>query len=167
LLNLIREYLAMDSTDRQLLALLQHDATQPYAALGEAVGLSAGAAHERVRKLRERGVIRRTTVAVDPSALGLGVLAFVLVQAGAWVGDDSTRARLAALPEVEEAHVIAGRASLLLKVRTASPRALQDTLRRIYHTEGITGTEAIMVLETFFERPPDPREPRPQDAEDQ
>jgi hypothetical protein len=68
-------------------------------------------------------VIRRTTVAGDPSALGLGVLAFVLVQAGAWVGDDSTRARLAALPEVEEAHVIAGRASLLLKVRTASPRA--------------------------------------------
>jgi Lrp/AsnC family leucine-responsive transcriptional regulator len=41
--------------------------------------LAAGAAHERVRKLRERGVIRRTTVAVDPSALGLGVLAFVLV----------------------------------------------------------------------------------------
>jgi hypothetical protein len=68
-------------------------------------------------------VIRRTTVAVDPSALGLGVLAFVLVQAGAWVGDDSTRARLAVLPEVEEAHVIAARASLL-KVRTASPQAL-------------------------------------------
>ena len=109
---------------------------------------------------------RRTTVAVDPSALGIGVLAFVLVRAGAWVGDDSTRARLAALSEVEDAHVIAGRASLLLKVRTASPRALQDTLRRIYHMDGITGTEAIMVLETFFERPPDPREPRPQDAED-
>src|ERR1700689_5890870 len=98
----------MDSTDRELLALLQHDATQSYAALGEAVGLSAGGAPERVRKLRERGVIRRTTVAVDPSALGLGVLAFVLVQAGAWVGDDSTRAGLAGLPRGEEGHGIAG-----------------------------------------------------------
>jgi hypothetical protein len=74
LLNLIWKHFVMDSTDRDLLALLQHDATQSYAALGEAVGLSVGAAHERVRKLRERGVIRRTTVAVDPSALGLGVL---------------------------------------------------------------------------------------------
>ncbi len=54
----------------------------------------------------------------------------------------------------------------MIAVRTASPRALQGTLRRIYHTDGITGTEAIMVLETFFERPPDPREPRPQDAEE-
>src|ERR1700735_2013428 len=99
----------MDSTDRELLALLQHDATQSYAALG--------AAHGRVRKLRERGVIRRTTVAVDPSALGLGVLAFVLVQAGAWVGDASTRARLAALPEGEGGDGVAGRGGLALQVR--------------------------------------------------
>ena len=35
----------VDSTDRDLLALLQQDATQSYAALGRAVGLSAGAAH--------------------------------------------------------------------------------------------------------------------------
>jgi DNA-binding Lrp family transcriptional regulator len=111
-------------------------------------------------------VIRRTTVAVDPAALGRGVLAFVLVQAGSWVGDDSTRARLAALAEVEEAHVIAGRASLLLKVRTASPQDLQETLRRIYHMNGTAGTEAIMVLETFFDRPPDPRPATPADRED-
>jgi Lrp/AsnC family transcriptional regulator, leucine-responsive regulatory protein len=57
-----------------------------------------------------------------------------------------------------------GHRALAVKVRTASPRALQDTLRRIYYTDGITGTEAIMVLETFFERPPGPREPRPQVA---
>jgi DNA-binding Lrp family transcriptional regulator len=156
----------LDSTDRDLLTLLQEDATRSYAALGQAVGLSAGAAHDRVRKLRERGVIRRTTVAVDPAALGRGVLAFVLVQAGSWVGDDSTRARLAALPEIEEAHVIAGRASLLLKVRTASPQDLQETLRRIYRMNGIAGTEAIMVLETFFDRPPDPRPATPAHRED-
>lgn len=148
----------MDSTDRSLLALLQRDATRPYTELGQAVGLSAGAVHERVRKLREQGVIRHTTVDVDPAALGRDVLAFVLVQAGTWMGDEDTRAALAALPEVEEAHVIAGRASLLLKIRTASPGRLQDVLRRIYRVDGITGTEAIMVLETYFERQPDPLE---------
>lgn len=69
----------MDHIDRALLTLLQQDATQSYAALGQAVGLSAGAAHERVRKLRERGVIRRSTVEVDPAAVGNGVLAYVMV----------------------------------------------------------------------------------------
>src|ERR1039458_10582000 len=96
----------MDDIDRGLLALLQADATQPYAALGQAVGLSPGAVHERVRKLRDRGVIRRTTIEVDPAAVGRGVLAFVLVRASAWMGDNPTREALASLPDVEEAHVI-------------------------------------------------------------
>jgi Lrp/AsnC family leucine-responsive transcriptional regulator len=146
----------MDDIDRGLLALLQADATQPYAALGQAVGLSPGAVHERVRKLRDRGVIRRTTIEVDPAAVGRGVLAFVLVRASAWMGDNPTREALASLPDVEEAHVIAGDADLLLKIRTASTASLRGALRQISRVEGVTGTEAVVVLETFFERPPDP-----------
>ncbi|GHE06384.1 transcriptional regulator [Streptomyces alanosinicus] len=144
----------LDDIDRQLLELLQQDASRPYAALGEAVGLSAGATHERVRKLRERGVIRRTTVEVDPAAVGRDVLAFVMVDSTRWVGDSGDR--FAAVPEIQEAHVIAGSASVLVKVRTATTQQLQDVLRRIYAIEGVSGTQATVVLETFFERPVTP-----------
>jgi Lrp/AsnC family leucine-responsive transcriptional regulator len=141
----------VDHIDRALLVQLQRDATQPYAALGEAVGLSAGAAHERVRKMRERGVIRRTTVDVDPAAVDRGVLAYVLVDSTSWMGDSAEQ--FAALPGIQEAHVIAGSASVLLKVRTATTEGLQDVLRRLYAIEGVSGTQATVVLETFFERP--------------
>jgi DNA-binding Lrp family transcriptional regulator len=144
----------MDDIDRELVALLQRDATQPYAALGRAVGLSAGAVHERVRKLRERGVIRRTTVEADPAALGLGVLAFVMVDSSAWMGDSADA--FAAIPEIQEAHVIAGSASVMVKVRTPTTEQLQDVLRRLYTVEGVSGTRATVVLETFFERPVHP-----------
>ncbi|MFH8253656.1 Lrp/AsnC family transcriptional regulator [Streptomyces roseolus] len=145
----------MDHIDRELLARLQQDATQSYAALGQAVGLSAGAAHERVRKLRERGVIRRTTVEVDPAAVGSAVLAYVMVDSTSWMGDSARD--FAALPEILEAHVIAGSASVLLKVRTATTEQLQDVLRRLYAIDGVSGTQATVVLETFFERPLSPR----------
>lgn len=141
----------MDHIDRALLAQLQQEATQSYAALGEAVGLSAGAAHERVRKLRERGVIRRTTVDVDPAAVGSGVLAYVMVDSTAWMGD--SRAAFEAIAEIQEAHVIAGSASVMVKVRTATTDQLQDVLRRLYAIDGVSGTQATVVLETFFERP--------------
>ncbi|MET9430648.1 MULTISPECIES: Lrp/AsnC family transcriptional regulator [unclassified Streptomyces] len=144
----------MDDIDRQLLALLQQDASRSYAALGQAVGLSAGAAHERVRKLRERGVIRRTAVEVDPAAIGRGVLAFVMVDSTAWVGDSGDR--FSAIPEIQEAHVIAGSASVLVKVRTSTTEQLQDVLRRLYAIDGVSGTQATIVLETFFERPVTP-----------
>jgi Lrp/AsnC family leucine-responsive transcriptional regulator len=143
----------MDDVDRELLKLLQQDAGMPYTALGKSVGLSAGAAHDRVRKLRERGVIRRTTIEIDPGAVGRGVLAFVMVDANAWMGDPSTREALAQIAEIEEAHIVAGSASVLVKVRTASTEELQQALRRIFGVDGVTGTDAIVVLETFFERP--------------
>lgn len=141
----------MDELDQVLLAALRADATQSYAALGKAAGLSAGAAHERVRKLRERGVIRRTTIDVDPVAVGRPVLAFVMIESNAWMGADPTRDALAGIPELEEAHIIAGSASLLAKIRTASTEALQDVLRRIFAIDGVTGTQTIVVLETMFE----------------
>ncbi|MGW7435956.1 Lrp/AsnC family transcriptional regulator [Streptomyces sp. NPDC054849] len=141
----------MDDIDRALVLRLQQDAGQSYAALGTAVGLSAGATHERVRKLRERGVIRRTTVDVDPAAVGSGVLAYVMVDSNAWMGESG--ADFAAIPEIQEAHIIAGSASVLVKVRTASTEQLQDVLRCLYAINGVSGTHATVVLETFFERP--------------
>jgi len=142
-----------DSIDRTLLAELQRDATQAYAALAESVGLSTGAAHDRVRKMRERGVIRRTTIDVDPTAVDRNVLAFVMLASNAWMGDGATADALAEIPEIEEAHIVAGSASLLVKIRTATTTDLQAVLRRIFEIEGVTSTETIVVLESFFERP--------------
>ncbi|GAA2558598.1 Lrp/AsnC family transcriptional regulator [Winogradskya consettensis] len=143
----------VDDVDRALLVLLQQDATQSYETLGQAVGLSAGSAHARVRKLRDRGVIRRTTIEVDPAAIGRGVCAYVLIKAGEWMGDPPTRDALLAIAGIQEAHIVAGAASLLVKVRTATTEELQATLREIFAVEGVTGTETVVVLETFFEKP--------------
>ncbi len=146
--------MTVDDVDRGLLAALQEDAGQSYAALGKAVGLSAGSAHERVRKLKAAGVIRRTTVDVDPAAVGLGVLAFVMLESGAWMGDEPTLKALRKIPAVEEAHIIAGPASVMVKVRTATTEDLQSTLRALHQVDGVTSTQTVVVLETFFEKQP-------------
>ncbi|MFC0623404.1 Lrp/AsnC family transcriptional regulator [Kribbella deserti] len=146
--------MSIDEMDRALLEQVQQDATQSYAALGQAVGLSAGAAHERVRKLKASGVIRRTTIEVDHAALGSGVLAYVLLETDSWMGDEPTARELREIPAIEEAHIIAGPASVLVKVRTTSTEALQATLRALHEVDGVTGTQTIVVLESFFERPP-------------
>ena len=147
----------VDDIDRHLVARLQQDATTPYAALGEAVGLSTAAVHDRVRKLKERGVIRRSTVDVDEAALGRGVLAFVQLEADRWMGEAATAQALAAVTEVLEAHVIAGPATILTKVRATSTADLQAVLRKLHAVDGVTRTRTMVVLDTFFERPVDPR----------
>lgn len=143
----------MDEIDLLILRELQRDATTSYANLAEAVGMSTTSAHERVRRLRARGVIVRTSIEVDPAALGRDVLAFVALSSDAWVGDAATRERLASIPEVEAAYVVAGDSSLLVKIRTSTNAELQRTLRDLHDLDGITGTRSTVVLETFFERP--------------
>lgn len=123
------------------MAALREDATQSYATLGKLAGLSAGAAHERVRKLRERGVIRRTTIDVDLVAVGRPVLAFVLVESNAWMGEEPVHA------------------ALLVKIRTGTTEELQDVLRSLFMIDGVSGTQTIVVLETVFEGAGGPQAP--------
>lgn len=143
----------MDDIDRILLGLLLEDADRTYADLGRAVHLSAPAAHERIRKLRASGVIKRTTIEIDPSALGKEMLVFALVESGAWCGDQQTTDQLIAIEGIEAAYAIAGKACVLAKIRVATPSDLQGVLRQIYQIEGAKGTESIVVLDTLFERP--------------
>jgi Lrp/AsnC family transcriptional regulator, leucine-responsive regulatory protein len=144
---------SVDTIDRTLLGLMQEDATRTYVELGEAVHLSAPAAHERVRKLRESGVIQRTTIDVDPEAVGKGMLVFALVDSSEWMGDAGTATSFLAIDGVEAAYAVAGKACVLAKIRTRTPSELQDVLREIYAIDGARGTESIVVLETLFERP--------------
>lgn len=143
----------MDEIDRGLLAAMQADATSSYAALAARVGLSAGAAHDRVRKLRERGVIRATTVDVDPDAIGRPILSFVTLDASSWLGGSETAQALRDIPEIEAAHIIAGAGTVMLRVRTESTQALQSVLRRLFELPGVSATHTTVALETIFERP--------------
>ncbi len=64
-----------------------------------------------------------------------------------------TRETLAAIPGIREAHIIAGAAVLPVKIRTATTEDLPPVLRSSFDIGGVTGTQTIVVAETFFEPP--------------
>ena len=63
----------LDLTDRRLLDIIQTGFpldTRPYARLGEDLGINETEALERVRRLKERGIIRRLGANFDSRRLG-------------------------------------------------------------------------------------------------
>jgi Lrp/AsnC family leucine-responsive transcriptional regulator len=86
--------------------------------------------------------------------IGSGVLAYVLLDTDAWMGDAPTVDALKDIAAVEEAHIIAGPASVLVKVRTSSTEALQQTLRALHQVDGVTSTQTVVVLESSPLKPP-------------
>jgi len=67
----------LDDTDLEILEHLAEDARRPYSEIAEAVGLSGPAVSDRVKRLREAGVIRGFTIDLDRSQLRAGAPVFV------------------------------------------------------------------------------------------
>ena len=126
-----------------------------YAELGSRVGLSAPAAHERVKRLKRSGVVQKIAALIEPNAVGKGLLAFVHVDTSGW-GKTPALMAIADYPEVEEVHSVAGDACMLLKVRAENTHALEGVLARLYDTPGVLATRSYVVLSTYLERPPQP-----------
>ena len=111
----------MDEIDRQLLEILQQDATLSIAQMAERVGLSATPCWKRIQKLEDQGVVTRRVAIVDPERIGVGLSVLVSVEAGEhtpeWLGRFS--AGVAAMPEVMEVYRMAGDVDYMLRVAVA------------------------------------------------
>lgn len=141
----------MDSFDRKILGLLREDATRTYADMASHLHLSPPALHDRVKKLKARGVIKRTTVELDPQALDRNFCAFVHVETEGYA-KDILKDVAEADPAVEEMHGVAGSSSAILKVRTHDAAGLEELLRRLFETGAVRRTESFVVLRTYLER---------------
>jgi Lrp/AsnC family leucine-responsive transcriptional regulator len=140
--------------DRALLSALARDGRASFTDLAERVGLSVSAVHQRVRRLEQRGLITGYAAHLDAKALGLPLTAFVSITPIDVAQPDDAPARLAHLPAIEACHSVAGMESYILKVRVASPDALEALLQEIRAAANVT-TRTTVVLSTFYEdRPP-------------
>lgn len=142
-----------DATDRRILQILREDGRASHAALAKAVGLSAPAVGERVRKLEQAGVITGYRAILDPHLLGLDICAFVAVAPQPRKPAVALVERLLGLPEIEELHAVAGNYAYIVKVRVRNTQELDGFLDRLFMLEGVERTETTMVLRTNLERP--------------
>ncbi|HET8617056.1 MAG TPA: Lrp/AsnC family transcriptional regulator [Actinomycetales bacterium] len=144
----------MEDTDREIVRLLTRDGRMSYTDLARATGLSTSAVHQRVRRLEQRGVITGYHAEVSPEAVALPLTAFISVTPLDPSAPDDAPERLAELPEIEACHSVAGEESYILKVRVATPSALEDLLARIRSVANLS-TRTTVVLSTPYEnRPP-------------
>ena len=139
----------IDETDRNILAQLQRDAGQSLDDIAKAVGSSKTPVWNRIRKLRDAGVIGQQTVLLDAEALGFEACFFVLIRTSEHDADWQNRflAALKARPEVQEAHRLAGEIDYILKVRVKNARAYDDFYQALISEVRIYNVTALLSME--------------------
>lgn len=134
----------VDALSLDIIEQLREDGRRPYAAIGQAVGLSEAAVRQRVQKLAEQGALRITAL-TDPRALGLRRQAMV----GLTVEGDlePIADALGELPEVECVVITAGSFDLLVEVGCTDDDHLLEVInRRIRTHPGVRSTETFVYL---------------------
>jgi len=144
----------VEEINATIVALLASDGRMSFTELARRTGLSVSAAQQRVRRLEQRGVIKGYGAVISAEDIGLPLTAFVSVKPFDPAAPDDTPERLKHLVAIEACHSVAGDANYILKVRVASPGALEDLLQQIRAAANVS-THTTIVLSTPFEnRPP-------------
>ena len=137
-----------DDVDLSILDLLVADARASQRRIAREVGMSPPAVAERIARLERAGVIRGYRAENDRSLLGFSLVTYVSVFAENVLQDpNQVLEALSALPEVEEATIVAGSMDLILRLRVRDHEHLRRCLfEHIGPLPGVTRTETFLWL---------------------
>jgi len=139
----------LDELDRKILLELQKDGGQSLDDIAKSVGSSKTPVWNRIRKMREGGVIRQQTFLLDPEALGLEACFFVLIRTSEHDKDwqDRFLNALRTRPEVLEAHRLAGDIDYILKVVVSNARAYDTFYQALISEVKVHNVTALLSME--------------------
>lgn len=139
----------IDAIDVKIMKEIQVDANQPLEVLAQKVGASKTPVWNRIRKLREAGVIKSTVAVIDPEKVDLSTCFFVFVKTSAHEKEwqDRFLSTVKSRPEVMEAHRLAGEVDYILKIRVADARAYDAFYQALISEVSIFEVTSTMSME--------------------
>ena len=144
------ELSSLDAADLRILRILQQDGRITNQELARQAGLSPASCFDRVKRLRERGIVLGYTALLDPHQLGSALMIFVEVLLDRTTDDvfSAFAEHVRKVPQVLECHMVAGGFDYLLKVRVADMAAYRSFLGDILAAmPGVRETRTYAVLE--------------------
>lgn len=136
-----------DELDMKLLYELARDGSVSVPALSRKLGINASVIYSRIKRLVKKRLIKRYTVEIDDSMLGIGVKASVGISRDPKLKDEIHKSLMAA-PEVTSISEVTGRFDIMIGVHARDLESLHSiVIEKIGRIEGIQSTETFVELQ--------------------
>ncbi|KJZ15092.1 MAG: Lrp/AsnC family transcriptional regulator [Marinomonas sp.] len=139
----------MDSTDLELLTLIQRDDSISLEDMAAHVGLSKTPCWRRIQKLEQQGYVRKRVALLNSDKFNLGVSVFVQVKTNQhdanWL--DNFSDVVAQFPEVVEFYRMAGEYDYLLRVLVSDIKAYDEFYKRLISATSLTDVTSNFAME--------------------
>ncbi|OYU86135.1 MAG: ArsR family transcriptional regulator [Bradyrhizobiaceae bacterium PARB1] len=140
----------LDRTDVGILHLLQNNARLSVKEIAAEVGLAPSSTHERIKRMRDSGILRGIHVEVDPKALGIGLEALFMIEMSKHKRGtvDKFMDDIVNVPEVRSAFLVTGRYDLVVHVVVRDTQHLKDlALDQFTNRPGVTRIETSIIFD--------------------
>jgi len=142
----------IDAVDLNILKILQKKARIPNVEVARQVDMAPSAVLERIRKLEKQGYIDGYEVRLNPERFRRNLVAFVMVTTRNLKDHKKVAGQLAAIPEIQEVHEIAGEDGLMVKIRISDTAELGRFIQnRIATIDQVNSTRTMIALSTLKE----------------
>jgi Lrp/AsnC family leucine-responsive transcriptional regulator len=139
----------LDLVDREILKLLQKDASLTHKEVGFILHKSVATVHERIRRLKEHGYIHRIVALLNRKKIDKGLMAFSQVLLNDHTAEtlSNFEQQVIQFPEVMECLQMTGTFDFLLRITTHDMDAYHDFYRnKLARLPKITSVQSFFVL---------------------
>ena len=147
------EKIKLDPFDSRIINELTFNAKIPLTTLAEKLKVSNTFIHQRIRKLKEKGILKNATFRIDPWQLGYHTSAYtqIMLENAKFISEVVKKLDL--IPEIVECVNISGRYALMVRIYAINNRHLRDIIyEKIQPIKGVEGTNTTISFETSFVR---------------
>jgi len=139
----------MDELDTRIIEALAVDARRPLTQIARQLDVPSATVHQRVNRLRDRGVLLGARLRLNWAEVGLPVVATVSLAVGSGSLEDVAD-RLKTIPYIENCFSVTGEFDMLIVIRAASGSHLGEILDDVREiAPGASRT--VVVLNTYFD----------------
>jgi len=143
----------LDPIDIRIINELTSDARISFVQLSKKLKVSNTLIHQRIKKLKESGILKNATYQLDPWKLGYQTSAYTQIILADSNHHGKVEEELSKIPEIVECVNVSGRYALLVNIYARNNRHLRDIIYEKIHTiDGVEGTNTTISFETAFKR---------------
>ncbi len=143
----------IDPIDIRILSELTNDAELPFVKLAKKLKVSNTLIHQRVKKLKEKGILKKARYEIDSYKVGFQTSAYTQIRLENNKFHKQIEDELKQIPEIVECVNISGPYAILVKILAKNNRHLRDIIyEKILEIDGVENTNSTFSFETAFRR---------------
>jgi Lrp/AsnC family transcriptional regulator for asnA, asnC and gidA len=143
----------LDYTDKQILLALKADARKAFSKIADDLNISNSLVHQRIKKMKEDGVIKKADLILDEKKIGYSTKAYVGIRLKEASFANQVVKNLHKIAEVTECNFVSGKYAIFVLVYAKDNDHLRSVLYdQIHEIEGVGGTDSFICFSTNFDR---------------